>query len=316
MPKSIPYVSTPKDLVTTREARRDGFLSIALRRDIESTPYIEQGKALWSKLTLNTKRCDDILKLAELRSALLLAAGCSAKAQGNMDDDDKSRVLEEFVKRVLRPVGKKYIDEIVYRYLLSLGEQLGGRMKNIIGVMAREKLSRKIIAQLRVNGMKFAVHCGKGKWIDGAVCSSQDEGNAKAIRWQNGEYTRMLMHNANIPGVAKNVDIVVFNKTSDRLDKNSLSPILSDQKNYVVMGELKGGIDPAGADEHWKTASTALDRIRTTFKKAYIAFIGAAIENAMAGEIYTQLQSGLLDYAANLTNDNQLTAFCDWLVNQ
>lgn len=316
MPKSIPYVSTPQDLVTTREARREGFLSIALRRDVESTPYIEQGKALWSKLTLNTKRCDDILKIAELRPALLLAAGYSVKAQGNMDDDDKTSQLEEFVKRVLRPCGKKYIDEIVYRYLLALGEQLGGRMKNVIGTMAREKLSRKIVAQLRISGLKFAVHRAKGKWIDGADCTSRDEEDAKAIKWQNGEYSRMLVHNVNIPGVSKNVDIVVFSKTTDRIDAAALAPILSDQKNYVIMGELKGGIDPAGADEHWKTARAALDRIRATFKKAYIAFVGAAIEKAMADEIYTQLQSGLLDYAANLTNDNQLTAFCDWLVNQ
>jgi len=316
MPKSIPYVSTSQDLVTTREARREGFLSIALRRDVESTPYIEQGKALWSKLTLNTKRCDDILKMAELRPALLLAAGYSVKAQGNMDESDKRSQLKEFVKRVLRPCGKKYIDEIVYRYLLALGEQLGGRMKNVIGTMAREKLSRKIIAQLRIGGLKFAVHRAKGKWIDGVDCTLRDEEEAKAIKWQNGEYSRMLVHNANIPGVSKNVDIVVFNRASDRVDAPGLAPILSDQKNYVVMGELKGGIDPAGADEHWKTARAALDRIRATYKKTYIAFIGAAIEKAMADEIYTQLQSGLLDYAANLTNDNQLTAFCDWLVNQ
>ncbi len=26
----------------------------------------------------------------------------------------------------------------------------------------------------------------------------------------------------------------------------------------LMLGELKGGIDPAGADEHWKTANTVL----------------------------------------------------------
>ncbi|MBP5511687.1 MAG: type II site-specific deoxyribonuclease [Kiritimatiellae bacterium] len=315
MPNSIPYVSSPLDLVTTREARRDGFLAIALRRNTESLPYLEQGKALWAKLTAKTKRCEDILKMSDLRPTLLLAAGYSVKAQGNMDDDDKERLLEEFVKQVLRPFGKKYVDEIVYRYLLSLGEQLGGRMRNAIGVMAKEKLSCKIVAQLRVNGFLFAVH-SEGKWIDGTQCTRHDEEYAKAIKWQNGEYQRMLVHNVNIPGVSKNVDLVVFNKVADSIDAKSLAPILADQKNYVVMGELKGGIDPAGADEHWKTARAALDRIRATFKKVYIAFVGGAIEKAMAEEIYNQLQSGLLDYAANLTNDAQLSSFCDWLVNQ
>ena len=316
MPNPISYISTSQDLVTTREARRDGFLAIAMRRDVESTPYIDQGKALWAKLTASTKCCDDILAMPELCSTLLLAAGYSVKAQGNMDGDDKTRLLEEFVKRVLRPCGKKYIDEIVYRYLLALGEQLGGRMRNAIGVMAREKLSRKIIAQLRINGFPFAVHRADGTWIDGAACSMHDEGAAKAIKWRNDGYERMLVHNVNVPGVSKNVDIVVFNRSTNGIEAKSLAPILLDQKNYVVMGELKGGIDPAGADEHWKTASTALDRIRATFKKVYIAFVGAAIEKAMADEIYTQLKSGLLDCAANLTNDNQLSAFCEWIVNQ
>ncbi len=316
MSKTLPYVSTPLDLVTTREARRDGFLAIALRREKESTPYVEQARALLSKLHSQTKSCEDILGIAELRPVFLLAAGYSVKAQGNMDDDDKEKLLEEFVKTALRPVGSKYVDEIVYRYLLSLGEQLGGRMRNAIGNMAREKLSRQIVAQLRLSGYKFAVHRRDGKWIDGSVCKMQDVEDAKAIRWCNGGYERMLVHNVNVPGVAKNVDLVVFNKTTADIDAKSLAPILTDQKVYVVMGELKGGIDPAGADEHWKTARAALDRIRASFKKVYIAFIGAAIEKAMADEIFTQLQSGMLDYAANLTNDNQLAAFCDWLVNQ
>ncbi len=44
-------------------------------------------------------------------------------------------------------------------------------------------------------------------------------------------------------------------------------------------------------------------------------FIGAAIENSMAVEIYKQLQKGKLDNAANLTNDEQLTAVCAWILN-
>lgn len=316
MPRSMPHVASATDLVTTLEARRDGFLEIVLRRSSESLPYVEQGKVLWNTLSSKTRKCEDILGVTDIRPSLLLAAGCSAKAQLNMEKEDGDRVLNKFIEQVLRPSGRKYIDEIVYRYLLGLGEQLGGRMRNVIGVVAREKLSRRIIAQLRVKNLEFAVHCGSGKWVSGADCTIRDEAAAKAIKWTNGDYQRMLVHNVNVPDVSKNVDMVVFNKFADKIDKKSLDAILADQKNYVVMGELKGGIDPAGADEHWKTARAALDRIRATFKKVYIAFVGGAIEKAMAEEIYTQFQSGLLDYAANLTNDSQLSSFCDWLVNQ
>jgi type II restriction enzyme len=85
------------------------------------------------------------------------------------------------------------------------------------------------------------------------------------------------------------------------------------------LGELKGGIDPAGADEHWKTANSALNRIRTSFDKKKLKpqtfFVGAAIENAMAVEIFKLLKSGTMSNAANLTSDKQLTSVCDWIIN-
>jgi len=59
---------------------------------------------------------------------------------------------------------------------------------------------------------------------------------------------------------------------------------------------LKGGVDPASADEHWKTAYSALERVRSGFKKLKLEpktfSIGAATENSMAVKIYKQLQQG------------------------
>jgi type II restriction enzyme len=90
-------------------------------------------------------------------------------------------------------------------------------------------------------------------------------------------------------------------------------------ETYLALGELKGGIDPAGADEHWKTANSALDRIRKGFTKSRLApktfFVGAAIERSMSQEIYRQLQEGILSNAANLTNKNQTVSICKWLIN-
>ena len=95
--------------------------------------------------------------------------------------------------------------------------------------------------------------------------------------------------------------------------------IIHDHSKYIALGELKGGSDPAGADEHWKTANSALNRIRTSFAKEKLFpqtfFIGAAIENAMAVEIFKQMQTEGLTNAANLTNDEQLTEMCNWILN-
>ena len=85
------------------------------------------------------------------------------------------------------------------------------------------------------------------------------------------------------------------------------------------MGELKGGIDPSGADEHWKTANSALERIRNSFVKQNLNpltfFVGAAIEKAMAAEIYKQLIDGTLSNAANLTVEDQVISVCRWLLS-
>ncbi len=97
----------------------------------------------------------------------------------------------------------------------------------------------------------------------------------------------------------------------------NLNEAFTTPSRYIALGELKGGIDPAGADEHWKTARTSLARIRKAFStrklSPYIFFVGAAIENSMAEEIWHQLEDRTLSNAANLTNADQVASLCGWL---
>ena len=73
------------------------------------------------------------------------------------------------------------------------------------------------------------------------------------------------------------------------------------------------------ADEHWKTAKSALERIRKSFARAkqspHTFFIGAAIEKKMASEIWDELREGILSNAANLNDDNQIASISRWLCN-
>ena len=127
-----------------------------------------------------------------------------------------------------------------------------------------------------------------------------------------------MIMNITIPAVKKNVDLSILDGTINDLKRGKQS-IIHNSEKYIALGELKGGFDPAGADEHWKTAYSALERIRNGFKKLKLQpqsfFIGAAIENSMASEIYKQLKNGKLDNAANLTSDDQLTEICKWILN-
>jgi hypothetical protein len=123
-----------------------------------------------------------------------------------------------------------------------------------------------------------------------------------------------------VPIVQKNIDMVLFRRSDiNNLNLREFKEFIKDPLNYLMLGELKGGIDPAGADEHWKTANTALMRIRDSFgqfdTKISTLFIGAAIESAMAKEIYNQFVSKKLSNCANLTNKNQLLEVCNWLAS-
>jgi hypothetical protein len=116
-----------------------------------------------------------------------------------------------------------------------------------------------------------------------------------------------------VPLVKNNVDLSLFNCPFDEMNRE----IIHTPTAYLAFGELKGGIDPAGADEHWKTARTALNRIREAFAKKRLKphtfFIGAAIEAKMAVEIWEMLRRGSLENAANLTDDDHIASITSWL---
>ncbi|OPX25187.1 MAG: restriction endonuclease, partial [Candidatus Cloacimonas sp. 4484_140] len=137
------------------------------------------------------------------------------------------------------------------------------------------------------------------------------------ISWINSNGVRTLIFNRNIPLVKKNVDLSLLKCEPEEVKYSKDSAHLVPE-NYLAFGELKGGIDPAGADEHWKTANSALNRVREAFANKFLTpitfFVGAAIGNSMSEEIYSQLKSGILTNAANLTNDDQVASLCNWII--
>lgn len=114
------YVSKANNLVTTHESQRNGFLEYALRKSKESIPYIDKAKALKVVLEQNTKKPKDILKLKEEKLECYQAAGVSVKATKFLGEDDLNSILLEFIKEFLEPAGSQYIEELIYRYLLTL----------------------------------------------------------------------------------------------------------------------------------------------------------------------------------------------------
>lgn len=314
------YVQKASDLVSTHESQRNGFLEYALRKSKESIPYIDRAKALKVVLEQNTKKPKDILKLKEEKWECYQAAGVSVKANKFLSEDDLNDILLEFIKEFLEPAGSQYIEELIYRYLLTLGDALGGRMRNLVGSIANEKLTRFIISQIEISNFEFDVFSKSSKsWIPSSEYSIDVVPAIRSIRWKlkNGS-ERQIIYNLTVPIVKKNIDLVMLNCHCQELKGKAFKNVISDPKKYKALGELKGGIDPAGADEHWKTANTALSRVRDNFNKHGIkiplVFIGAAIETSMSKEIFNQYSTGKIANCANLTVENQLINLCNWLV--
>ncbi len=312
-----PLIKSADDLVTSREETRAGFIAIALEKNYIAVPYIAEAKAL-KGLSSQVEKPKDLLNIKDLRVGLLTAAGLSDKSLNYLTEDDKIVAIKELIEKFLEPAGESFIDELVYRYLLTKGDALGGKARNLAGSLGERKFIRSLISVFNIAGIKYKWKNNEtNTWHEKPTDDTDIEKRIKAIYWKRN-IDRLLVLNTNVPLIKKNVDISILQAKPDDLKAGKQSVIYQPEK-YIALGELKGGIDPAGADEHWKTANSALNRIRASFEqknlKPQTFFIGAAIETAMAVEIFKQLQTGIMNNAANLTNNQQLTKICEWILN-
>ena len=311
-------IKTSKDLVTLYKQTRAGFVALALEKNRLGTPYVEEAKAL-KVAASRAKNPKDLLTLDSVRPALLTASGISAKANNHLTPDDKTEAIKGLIQNFLEPAGKDFIEELVYRFLLTKGDSLGGSMRNLAGKLGEKKFIRALISSFGVRSVTFHWRDRRtGKWIKGSEKDLDIESHINAVSWEANKGKRVLMLNLTIPIVKNNVDLSLLNCSGFDVERGKKSAYYFPDR-FIALGELKGGIDPAGADEHWKTANSALNRIRVSFKKKKISpcifFVGAAIEKAMADEIFKQLKKKELTIAGNLTNEDHLFSICGWLID-
>ncbi len=252
---------------------------------------------------------------------MLTASGLSDKSLNYLTEDDKVAAIKQLIEKFLEPAGGSFVDELIYRYLLTRGDTLGGKARNLAGQLGERKFIRSLLSVFNLSGTDYYWRDStSASWLPKPKDDTDLEKRASSFYWKIGRTNRLLIMNTTVPVVKKNVDVCVLDSTIENLRADSRKKsIIYSNESYVALGELKGGLDPAGADEHWKTANSALSRIRSSFRKKKLSphtfFIGAAIENSMAKEIFNQLQNGILSGAANLTKDEQLTSVCSWIVH-
>lgn len=237
-----------------------------------------------------------------------------------MQQSDKDEAVQGLIANFLEPAGADFVEELIYRFLLTRGDALGGEMRNVAGALAQRKLTRALIAALTLAQIPYHwQHSQLKKWAVGTSDNADIEIYLNGLCWTKDGQSRTMLYNVNLPLVGKNVDLCLLNCDAQSFTKSGFKAATRDPALYVALGELKGGIDPAGADEHWKTARTALLRVREAFSANGLApgsfFVGAAIVRTMSAEIWRQLEDGTLTNAANLTDVNQVASLCRWMIS-
>jgi len=308
------HLTTAHDLITTAQNVRAGFIALALERNRRATPFVAEARDLkvgaTDAVTPHTLR-----DIERIQAALLTAAGVSDKAAGHFLQAERDVAIENLIIEFLEPAGDAFVEELVFRFLLTRGDTLGGSMRNVGGVLAQRKLGRALMASLHNRGATFRfLHGPTNAWADVPPSGSAGlEVDLRGLTWVQKRRPRTLFFNLRVPAVQNSVDVCLL----DCAEHENQAAVVQNPARYLALGELKGGIDPAGADEHWKTAGTALARIRNAFRRQElnppIFYVGAAIAEKMAGEIWEQLQDGRLAGAANLTSDDQVASLCGWL---
>lgn len=306
----LKHVSSADDLLTSYEATRAGFVALALEKNRRATPFVAEARALKEAASKATN-ASDLVNIKGIESGLLTASGLSDKSLNHLDESDKTQAIKQLIKNFLEPAGSQFVEELVYRFLLIRGDTLGGAMRNIGGFIAQKKVTRALLSCLSIAGIDpLILLYGRKTWMKKPEVDADIEDSIRGLYWRFESKDRCLLNNIKVPIVGTNVDMCIFNVHPNLVN-------IANPSHYVALGELKGGIDPAGADEHWKTASSALTRIRVAFGKhnihPSIFFIGAAIEKRMSTEIWNQLVNESLANAANLTDDAQVISICRWL---
>ena len=321
-----PIYHHPSEITTTPAETAEGFRHQSMRQFTLASPFVSRIIEAQRKLTHIGPDLENLLHAAErdqeIIEILIGALGLTEKARNAIGSEETKKFLRRHIlarkQDFLEP---DIINNILYRYALNSGDQLGGVKRNDTGKQAEIKFGKYLLTRMQTKYQSFGVSYLQRKinnfmTLLGTDISVLLESGLSALQWSG----RILAFNMKCPFVGSrgnNVDIILLRTPRNISTRTDVSALLREKENYILCGELKGGIDPAGADEHWKTARSALDRIEGSFstQAPELVFIGAAIEESMGQEIIQRMEEGKLAGVANLCKPQQIERLVNWLVD-
>lgn len=307
------HIQQASDLVTSMRNTRRGFLLQAKLKFRMASDIVrrisDDSRSL--RAANGADLLENIMADDYLKELLRTAAGFSEKSKNILDPEEIDGTVRDFFRDINTLPVEEAIGSIVSRLLITNGDTLGGSLRNKIGARAGRRLTNQIRLALSDRGIATTP-----RYSDNQKVSSISYGQ------------RLILFDKKCPLIGtrgKNIDVMLVRiegqlPADEVAFDNYLRERLRNSVGYLAFGELKGGIDPAGADEHWKTASKAFTRIRARFEgngndPPKFFFVGAAIEEDMASELFDALVEDEIDYAANLTNPTHVSHLANWLVS-
>src|SRR3989344_3510430 len=134
------FIKKAKDLQTSHRAICDGFLAQAVQKTEKARPYVEEARAFYEALK-KVKTIEDLLASKKYRRDLVTACGFSDKAMAQLTEVELDNAIKKVLVRIHKESGKEFRENILYRYLLTKGDTLGGSIRNITGASAGIKLT-------------------------------------------------------------------------------------------------------------------------------------------------------------------------------
>lgn len=201
----------------------------------------------------------------------------------------------------------------------NLGESIGGSWRNEVGRLAYAEVVGSLARHLHDKGCLSAIVYD----LKGALVGEADEDESAFIARDNRladseHFVRQLEEIEASRVVYKTVGLrngneLRLNRQIEWIDREGKSYRMGPDLTAVMAdntltwgGELKGGADPAGSDEHWKTATRAFQRIieaseNTGRPRPRLSFIATILVDRVAREAALWIQEGRLTSVYNLT---------------
>jgi len=225
-----------------------------------------------------------------------------------------------------------------YRHIVmmtaNLGDSLGGTSRNEVGRVAMMRVLNPLVhhlhAQGRLSGILYSL---KGCIVPEGDSVGSDAVKRKRVHivpetdidqlLEQFEAYRVVYHELQTSNGSRLLLNRQLKWQDDAGETHSIGPDLHSHVGDVDMlwaGELKGGADPAGSDEHWKTATQALDRIlqaaeATGRPQPMLSFIATILVDRVATDAQSWIEQGKLTSVYNLTQMYEREEEMEWFLS-